>query len=325
MIHDLLHDFSQNRWAMEPERLRSLAKNIALAVRDPRAVLEMRKLAAETCVAEEKVAAPRAAAGEGPLFYGTHVKQGALAVWRVGGVIVGKDPWWARYDPKGFTSTARLESSIYAAAADKEVRGGLMMMDSPGGTISGVAGVAEAMRVFRAAGKDFHVHAPDLMASAGYWMGAQASRITIGSAAAVGSIGVYTLLFDYSKAIEEEGITVHLVKAGEHKAAGHGYVAIDAPQLAVVQAEIDAYHAEFIRQALVQGRGMKAEAAKAVADGRVHIGQANVDLGLADAVESTVSVYGRLIDQYSAGGQRARAAVSRVPAARRHITVKLEK
>jgi signal peptide peptidase SppA len=201
-----------------------------------------------------------------------------VAVIRFEGTVSKRSSWWSR---GAVTTQAR--SALEAAMGDPAVKSVLLVIDSPGGTVSGTADLADA--VFAARGKKPIVaYAEDLMASAAYWIGSQADRLVGNSTAAVGSIGVFAMLPDVSRLAKNLGIEVNIVKSAPGKGAGALGTAITDAQLADVKAEIDANHEEFVG-AVARGRGLSKEAAAALADGRVKVGAEAVAAGLLDAIE----------------------------------------
>ena len=69
--------------------------------------------------------------------------------------------------------------------------------------------------------------ANSLAASAAYWIGCFASEFYITPGDEVGSIGVWQAHFEYSKALQEEGVKTTLVSAGKFKVEGNLYVPLD--------------------------------------------------------------------------------------------------
>jgi len=66
--------------------------------------------------------------------------------------------------------------------------------------------------------KPVFAYTDTVMASAAYWIGACADRVYMAPSAIVGSVGVYSELFDFSKYYEKQGIEYMLFRAGEDKA-----------------------------------------------------------------------------------------------------------
>ena len=190
---------------------------------------------------------------------------------------------------KGFskfadTDTIRVRRAVRAATRDSDVRGILLHVDSPGGLVDGTADLASDVRT-AAAAKPVHAFAEDLMASAAYWVGSQADRVSATPTSFIGSIGVVAVVDDFSKKFEMEGVETHVVATGDYKGAFVAGAPIPEEHLEQLQSEVDDIHAHFVA-AVKKGRGKPISDVREVADGRVHIAAKALDLGLIDAVES---------------------------------------
>ena len=84
---------------------------------------------------------------------------------------------------------------------------------------------------------------------------------------------------------EKLGIQVHVVKAGAYKGAGTPGTEVDEKQLAEWQRLVDTLN-QFFLDAVATGRRMDPKQVSKLADGRVHVGQEAVQLGLIDAVKT---------------------------------------
>lgn len=181
------------------------------------------------------------------------------------------------------TTTEAIQEAMQNAVADRQVKKILVEIDSPGGVVSGLPEAAQAVKD-AAAEKPTVALANGMAASAAYWIASQASTLYATPEAAVGSIGVYSVIEDSSEAWARRGVKFHLVKAGAHKGIGADGLPVTEEQLAVVQQGINATHRAFIEAALIRGRGMNEKAAALVADGRVHIGNDALTWGLIDGI-----------------------------------------
>jgi hypothetical protein len=101
--------------------------------------------------------------------------------------------------------------------------------------------------------------ANSLAASAAYWIGCSASEFYVTPGGEVGSIGVWQAHFDYSKALEEEGVKTTLVSAGKFKVEGNPYVPLDPEAQAFMQSRVDDYYDAFIQGAVAVGRGVSVD------------------------------------------------------------------
>ncbi len=135
----------------------------------------------------------------------------------------------------GGASTVQLRRDIRQAAADPEVSGILLAIDSPGGTVAGTDDLAVDVRAARDK-KPVYAHIDDLGASAAYWVASQADKIYANSSTAmVGSIGTMTTIYDASEAAAKEGVKAILIKTGPLKGAGTPGTVITEEQRAYFQ------------------------------------------------------------------------------------------
>src|SRR5690606_4285100 len=120
----------------------------------------------------------------------------------------------------GGTSTEQFGSWFDAALRDPAVSAIVIDVDSPGGTVTGVAELAE--QIFEARGKKpIYAIANALAASAAYWIASAAEELWVTPSGDVGSIGVYAMHEDISEMEAEMGLKVTLISAGEYKTEGN--------------------------------------------------------------------------------------------------------
>lgn len=141
-------------------------------------------------------------------------------------------------------------ADIEAVAANPEIKTVLIDVDSIGGTVTGVP---EAAAAVRALGKLKHTVAmtDGDMLSAAYMIGSQANEVVCTSSARIGSVGVFKVIPDMSKAYESEGVKMNVIKSGKYKAAGAAGTSLTTDQEAFEQEGVCAMHNEF--KAVVKG------------------------------------------------------------------------
>jgi signal peptide peptidase SppA len=177
------------------------------------------------------------------------------------------------------------------------VRGIMLNVDSPGGTVSGVSALAEEILASRAE-KPIWAHAQDLMASAAYWISSQANRIYAAKAAAIGSIGVYAAIVDQSRAAEADGVQVHVVKAGEHKGAFVPGAAVTEADLETLQRHVDETRELFV-EAIARGRKADAAQIATLANGDTWRADRALERELIDGVRSFEGTLAAMQDHVS--------------------------
>jgi signal peptide peptidase SppA len=190
------------------------------------------------------------------------------------------------------TSTVEARRLINQAANDPEVKGLMLMIESPGGTTAGTNELASAVAA-AAAKKPTYSYIEDLGASAAYWVASQATKVFTNLTGQVGSIGTYMVVQDMRRVADAKGIVVHVVRAGEHKGTGTPGTEITAGQLAMLQEMVNAVNEPFIA-AVARGRKLSVDTVRQLADGRTYVGPAALQNKLVDGVATAEDVIAEL-------------------------------
>jgi len=253
-------------WAMERVRLKAFFEHVTAAPWRPGAI----DMEAARRTQEE---------AEGGPGYDVVAR---TAVIPIRGLILKDVPLWVHYYGYQATGTRQTREALDGALADDAVDAILLAVDSPGGIIDGVQELADAFYAAREI-KPVYAYIEDLGASAAYWLASQAAEVAANRTAEVGSIGVYTVLWDFSKYYGDAGVRVILVASGPDKGVGVIGVPIADEQLAPIAEVVDGMASIFM-EAVARGRQMPLEAVRAVATGRTYLAQPAVELGLLDGV-----------------------------------------
>jgi len=173
---------------------------------------------------------------------------------------------------------------VRAAVNDPDIQGIALHIDSPGGTVAGTVDLADEIA---AAARKMPVHAfiEDLGASAAFWLASQATAVFANSSAEIGSIGVFSVITDWSARAEKDGAKVNVIRFGEFKGAGIAGTEITEDQLAEWQKTVDAFGEMFV-SAIAKGRNMPKAQARQLADGRIHMATDAIDLSLIDGIQT---------------------------------------
>ena len=182
------------------------------------------------------------------------------------------------------TSTIDTRRNIRTAVASKKVKGILMHIDSPGGTVAGTAALADDVQAANQV-KPVYTHFEDLGASAAYWVGAQARQVSAERTSLIGSIGTLAYIVDTSGEFEQMGWTAHVISTGKFKGVFSDGTEITKDQLAYAQQLVDASNDHFLH-AVSEGRRMPMADVQKLADGRLHDADKAKALGLIDVVQS---------------------------------------
>ena len=182
----------------------------------------------------------------------------------------------------GAADIGAISNILHEAEGRSDVDAVVLRMDTPGGTITGVPELADQIAGM---GKPVVAFTDSLCASAGYWLAASADAFISTSSAIVGSIGVYTLLHDFSRAYEAQGVRAVLVKAGDLKGAGIPGTQITDEQIADIQRGIDFCYDQFTSHVSAHRPNVSADTMQGQT---FHAGEA-LPLGLIDSIETGLS------------------------------------
>jgi signal peptide peptidase SppA len=227
-------------WALQPERLSAYAAALSSRYLGQRPARAGGMDENDHGAPRKPQAAPQAARP------GT--RTGAIAVVGVYGTITQRANMMSICD--GGTSTQAISNALRQANADETVNAIVLDIDSPGGSVYGIAELAAEIR---ASAKPVTAIANSLAASAAYWLGTAAAELYVTPGGEVGSIGVWMAHEDWSKALEEAGVATTLISAGKFKTEGNPYAPLDADARSFMQSRVNDYYGAFTRD-VAKGR-----------------------------------------------------------------------
>jgi len=201
-----------------------------------------------------------------------------LGIIRISGVI-DKHVAAADLQCYGGVDLDDVDHAIEQARSDGNVKHVLMIIDSPGGSATGVPETAQRVATL-AKSKPVTVFSDSQICSAAYFIAAHASEIIVTESTDVGSIGVYMALLDQTRALDMDGITVNLIKAGKFKAAGAPFQILGNEERAIFQAQVDQIYASFTGTVKAGRPGVD----PAALEGQTFLGVNAIRVGLADAL-----------------------------------------
>jgi len=176
-----------------------------------------------------------------------------------------------------------LNNQIELAAMDETVDTVLFVFDSPGGVSTGVYETGELLKEL--GNKKRTVAYTDTMCcSAAYWLASQCNEVYCSPSSTVGSIGVYTVTLDETRAMEMEGIAVNVFKAGKYKVSGASFQKMNDEEKAMFQKDVDNLYNQF-KSAVRNKRDIKDEDM----EGLTFDGDMAVEKGYADGLLNTAS------------------------------------
>lgn len=213
------------------------------------------------------------------------VRDGIAVIDIVGALAkdYGFEGWWS--STSGYLG---IREQVERALLMPNVKGILLNVDSPGGTVDGCKECADFLRV-AALKKPIYTYANGSMNSAAYWLGSVGKVIAAPATASVGSIGVRTMHADWSKYDEKAGIKYTYVVSGKYKAVPNPDEPLEGDNLAYVQGLIDDTYAIFAAD-VAANRSMEPTKITAL-EGKILLAGPAVEAGLIDRIESDIHTF----------------------------------
>jgi protease-4 len=165
-------------------------------------------------------------------------------------------------------------------AKDNSIKAVILRVDSPGGAVAPSQEIYEEILKLKEK-KKIVVSMGTVAASGGYYISAPADKIVANAGTLTGSIGVIMEIPNISGLMQKIGVETQVIKSGEHKDIASVFKSLKPEEKQILQNVLDDVHSQFI-QAVSEGRGMKFEEIRKLADGRIFTGRMAKQLGLVD-------------------------------------------
>lgn len=206
------------------------------------------------------------------------------------GVITG-EPVSRWMNPLDCDLAVRKE--IERAIEDKEIRAILLVIDSPGGSVTASDLLYHALERFKArdTSRRVVVLGQGMVASGAYYAAMQADWIRLQPTGIVGSIGVIMPGINLSSLASRLGVADNSIASGNAKDLGNPLKPVNPEHNAILQGMIDGMYARFV-SLVAQGRHLTQKDVRALADGRIFLPQDAQNLRLIDDIgyEETLDV-----------------------------------
>jgi protease-4 len=167
---------------------------------------------------------------------------------------------------------------------DESIRAVLVRIDSPGGAVAPSQEIHDAILETRKK-KKVVVSMANVAASGGYYIAVAGDELIANPGTVTGSIGVISQFTIVKDLVAWAKVDVETVKSGALKDAGSPFREMSDDERAYWKGLIMDIYEQFVG-AVAEGRKMKPEEVRALADGRVFTGKQALDAGLIDALGS---------------------------------------
>ncbi len=199
-----------------------------------------------------------------------------VAIFFADGDIVDGD------DQYGKIAADRFVQEIDLLRADKSVKAVVLRVNSPGGSVIASEKIKVALDKL---GEEKPVVASygDYAASGGYWISNGCRKIYTNASTLTGSIGVFSMIPEFSKTMRKLGVNIVSVGSNAHSDMYALNRPFDAAELAYLQASVEDIYERFVGM-VAENRGMTVADVDAIAQGRVWAGADAINIGIVDEI-----------------------------------------
>lgn len=193
-------------------------------------------------------------------------RQDKIAVIEISGII---------------TDSADTIRQIKKYRDDKEIKGIILRINSPGGAVAPSQEIYEEVEKLKGYNKKVVVSMSTLAASGGYYIAAPADKIIANPGTITGSIGVIMSFSNMTELLKKIGMKPEVVKSGKYKDMGSPLRDMTEEDRMMFQGLIDDVYNQFV-EVVAKHRKMQIDEVKKIADGRILSGRQAKEMGLVD-------------------------------------------
>ena len=165
----------------------------------------------------------------------------------------------------------------------KDVKGLLLKINSPGGSVAAVQRlynkIVKLKDIYK---KPIVCYVPELCASGGYYVAVACDKIICAEGSVVGSVGVLLQVGNINALLKKIGINIEVIKSSKYKDMGSIFREMLPEERQMFEHLVNSVYEQFI-DVIVKGRKLTKEQVMKFADGRIFIAKDAVQLQMIDS------------------------------------------
>jgi protease-4 len=179
----------------------------------------------------------------------------------------------------------RIREILKKAEKDKNIKGILLRVNSPGGTVTSSDIIYHEIKSFKERFKvKVYVSVIDVAASGGYYVALAGDSIMVHPTSLVGSIGVLALKLNLESLMDKVGVEWEVVKSSQKKDFMSPFRPLTKEERVLFQETIDRYYDRFVDLVVLNRDGLDVKEVRALADGRVYNARQALNNHLVDSI-----------------------------------------
>ena len=214
-----------------------------------------------------------------PRSVGFDPKVKLALIYGTGAVVTGKADRSTSGGP--VFAAQRIRRALLEAAANPEIEGIVLRLDSPGGSPLASEIIWDTIKTVRDDGMTVVVSVSDVAASGAYYVASIADAIVISPGALTGSIGVFSIRPNFEGLMEKLGINSESLTRGRHADFYSSSQPLSDSAKARMQTIVDDIYDLFIAR-VASGRQLEVAQVDTLGQGRVWSAEQALEVGLVD-------------------------------------------
>ena len=205
-----------------------------------------------------------------------------IAVINVNGALISDRRF--QFVGEGESPVSLLLEQLDKARCDQAVKGVVLRINSPGGSVVASEMMHQEIKRFRKTGRPVVAAIMDVAASGGFYIACACDEIVAHPSSVTGSIGVLMQTVDVSGTMSKIGIQTDAVTSGPFKDAGSPLRPLKPNERALFQTMVDGMYERFVAVVVAGRPRLDEDRVRALADGRVFTGTQALEAGLIDRI-----------------------------------------
>ena len=202
----------------------------------------------------------------------------------ISGVISSKEQGRGLFGERA-SMVSRVREELEKASQDEKVRGVILRLNTPGGTITASDIIYQEIKRFKRE-RNLPVVAcmMELATSGGYYVSIAADTIVAHPTTVTGSLGAIAIKFNAEGLMEKIGVEDETIMAGDKKDLFSPLRPLTEEERVIIQDMLNEFHQRFISLIAENRKTLSLEQVKPLADGRVYTADQALKNGLVDEI-----------------------------------------
>lgn len=214
---------------------------------------------------------------------GSYFSSNKIAVISISGVITNADGGFS----SSFANSQFISAQIKTAAADKNVKAVILLLNTPGGEVTAADTIYhELMKLRKETGKPVIAYMGSVAASGGVYIAVASDYIVANKLTTTGSIGVIAQTYNYVELFNKVGLKAETYTSGPMKDLLNGARPRTEEEVKIIQDIIDEVYDDFVKIVATGRPKLTVEKIRDtdIGDGRILTGRQALDCGLVDSL-----------------------------------------